>query len=121
MVKTTTGVIEINEAGLIINNFKTRSGFKPVYVLEQSHTIRLITEKKLLPMLVNIYSMQDYSSTLVFNLFTTDYLSSVSKMAVFMSSDFKCKFINFILKFKSTDCPVRAFTNFEDADTWLRS
>jgi hypothetical protein len=121
VVKITTGAIEINEAGLIINNFKTRSGFKPVYILEQSHTIRLITEKNLMPMLVNVSSVEDYSAASVFNLFTVDNLSSVSKMAIFMSSDLKCNFINFLLKFKSTACPVRVFTDFEDADTWLRS
>jgi hypothetical protein len=120
-VKITTGAIDINEAGLIINNFKTRSGFKPVYVLEQTHAIRLTVGKSLLPMLVNISSVDDYSISSVFNLFTKENLSAVSKVAIFMSSSYKCSMINFLLRFKSTSCPVRVFTDFEDADTWLRS
>ncbi len=121
MVKITTGAIEINEAGLIINNFKTRSGFKPVYILEQAHAVRLLTDEKRLPMLVNISSVDDYSTSSVFNLFTVENLSSVSKMAVFMSSDLRCGLINFMLKFKNTNCPVRVFTDFNNADLWLRS
>ncbi len=120
-MKITTGAIEINEAGLIINNFKTRSGFKPVYVLEQTHAVRLTVGNELLPMLVNVSSVNDYSISSVFNLFTNDNLSSVSKMAVFMTSDYKCAMINFMLNFKSTKCPVKIFTDYEDADKWLRS
>ncbi|MFZ9847207.1 MAG: hypothetical protein ACO3EE_03515 [Flavobacteriales bacterium] len=121
MVKITTGAIEINEAGLIINNFKTRSGFKPVYILEQAHAVRQLSLDKRLPMLVNISSVDNYSATSVLNLLTADNLSSVSKMAIFMSSEFKCGLINFMLKFKSTNCPVRVFTDFNNADLWLRS
>lgn len=120
-MKITTGTIEVNEAGLIINNFKTKSGFKPVYVLEQSHSIRLLMKGERIPMLINVASITDYSMNSVFNLFTQDNLTSVSKLAIFMSSETKCSIINLLLKFKNTACSVRVFTDYEEASKWLKA
>ncbi|MFM7024089.1 MAG: hypothetical protein ACKOXB_14045 [Flavobacteriales bacterium] len=121
MIKTTTSSIEVDSMGVIENTFKTRSAFKPAYVLEQANTIRQLLNGKKALIIVNVLKVDQIKFVHYSRLLEENNLENATAMAFLVNSVFQKKAFNIWYGMKKKNCPVMAFTNKEEALVWLKS
>lgn len=121
MVKTTTSAIEIDSFGVIHNTFKTRSAFKSVYVLEQATAIRLILNGKKAPIIVNAIKVDQVKLSQYSKLLSFENLENASAMAILVNSTLQKELLNFWYTMSKKTCPLRVFTDKDQANSWLQT
>ena len=121
MVKTTTSSIELDSFGVIQNTFKTRSAFKPVYILEQANAIRQILNGKKAPIMVNVMKVDQIKLTQYSKLLHQQNLENATAIALLVNSAFQKIMLNFWYGMKKAPCPLMAFTSKEEAIVWLQN
>ena len=120
VVKTTTSSIEIDPFGVVQNVFKTKSGFKLAYIIEQSNTIRQMLNGKKAPILVNVSKVDEITLRYYSRLISADNLESASALAVLVSSTLQKRMLNVWYRLHTRHCPIRAFSNEQEANIWLQ-
>jgi len=120
VVKTTTSSIEIDTFGVVQNVFKTKSGFKLAYIIEQSNTIRQMLNGKKAPILVNVTKVDEITLRYYSRLIHANNLESASALAVLVSSTLQKRMLNVWYRLYTRHCPVRAFSNEQEANVWLQ-
>ncbi|MCX6180834.1 MAG: hypothetical protein NT150_02745 [Bacteroidetes bacterium] len=120
MIKTTTSSIELDSFGIIQNTFKTRSAFKPVYVLEQANTIRQILQGKKAPIIVDASKVDQIKLSHYAHLLKVENIEYATAIAVFVDSSFQRNLLNFLYGIKKPACPFKVFTSRDEAIIWLQ-
>lgn len=121
MLRTTTNSIHITNNGIIVSKMNTHSGFKKVYVIEQTNSIKHLLKGVKKPLILDLTKMDKSSIDDIKSLISTETIQISSAIAIVLRSSLKKIAVNTLLTLKSskTVCPCQCFLNFNDAETWL--
>ena len=99
----------------------THSGFKKVYVIEQTNSIKHLLKGVKKPLILDLTKIDKSSIDDIKSLVSTETIQISSAIAIVLRSSLKKIAVNTLLTLKNskTGCPCQCFLNFNDAETWL--